>query len=136
MEEVRQDAEAAAWTQVSGEDVGYRAGEGFIGLGDRGTSPGPGREGLGGEVVAVEDERGGAPDAVPPGGEDLGARGFLGGEERDYLAEEIVGEDADAVDAAFFATSIRLRPFLDWGCRSGIGRLRGLRRPRRGLTSC
>jgi hypothetical protein len=39
----------------------------------------------GAKVTAVEVERGGAPEMAPPGSEDLGAGGILGGEERDNL---------------------------------------------------
>ena len=43
--------------------------------------------------AAVDDEveRGGAPEVAPPGGEDLGAGAFPGGEERDDVAENVVG---------------------------------------------
>jgi hypothetical protein len=34
---------------------------------------------------------------APPGGEDLGTGAFLGGEKRDDVAEDDVGEVADAV---------------------------------------
>jgi hypothetical protein len=58
------------------------------------------------EATAVEVERGGAPEVAPPGGEDLGARAVFGGEEGDYLTEEVVGEVADAVHASsIFARS-------------------------------
>jgi hypothetical protein len=49
-------------------------------------------------VIAVEVERGRAPEVAPPGGEDLGASAFLGGEEGDYLTEDLAGEAADAVE--------------------------------------
>ena len=70
------DAEAPTWAAVSGEDAGDGAGE---------------RAEVRGELEAVEVERGGAPQVAPPGGQDRGAPGFLGGEERDDVLEDGVG---------------------------------------------
>jgi len=58
-----------------------------------------------GEVAAVEAERRGAPQVAPPGGEGLRAGGVLDEEERDDLAENGVGESADAIDAAAAAAA-------------------------------
>jgi hypothetical protein len=55
---------------------------------------------VGGEVTAVKVKRRRAPEVAPLGSEDLGAGAFLGGEERDDLAEDSVGEGADAVGAS------------------------------------
>jgi len=98
VEIVRRDAEAAAGARVGGEDFGDRAGEGLVGGGKY--------LGLGAEVSAVDDERGGEPDMAPPGGEDLGATDFLGGEKRNYLTEDGVGETADAVDVTAAAAAV------------------------------
>ena len=82
-----------------------------------------------GEVAAVEAERRGAPQVAPPGGEGLRAGGILDGEEGDDLAENGVGESADAIDAAaaaaatdssFLAGAERRRRPL----RLGMGRFR------------
>ena len=59
------EAKAAAGAPVGGEDAGDDID--------------------GAKVTAVEVERGGAPEMAPPVGEDLGAGGILGGEERDDL---------------------------------------------------
>jgi hypothetical protein len=75
-------AEAAAGARVGGEDARYGDVE---------------RLRIEKQVTVVEVERGGAPEAAPPGGEDLGARAFLGGEEGDDFPEDGVGEVADAV---------------------------------------
>jgi hypothetical protein len=83
VEMVHGSAEAAAGAQVGGEDARYDDIERLL----------VEQEGTG----AVEVERGGAPEAAPPGGEDLGARAFLGGKERDDFSEDGVGEVADAV---------------------------------------
>jgi len=61
---------------VSGEDAGDVEGE---------------RGELLGELEAVEVERGGAPQVAPAGGQDRGAAGLLGGEERDDVLEDGVG---------------------------------------------
>lgn len=57
--------------------------------------------GWGGLVFAaeldLEVERGGAEEVPPLGGEGLGAGPVLGGEERDDVAENAVGEVADQV---------------------------------------
>ena len=73
---------------------------------------------------------------APSRGEDLGATGFLGGEKPNYLTEDGVGEIADAVDATAATSIRRRRRFHAVGCRCEIGRLRGFRRPWRGLTGC
>jgi len=46
-----------------------------------------------------EVERRRAPERAPPGGERLRARAILGGEERDDVAEDLVGEKADQIGA-------------------------------------
>ena len=46
-----------------------------------------------------EVERRRAPERAPPGGERLSARAVLGGEERDDVAEDLVGEKADQIGA-------------------------------------
>ena len=51
------------------------------------------------EVGVVDEERGRRPHAAPAGGEDHGARGFLGGEAGDDVAEQVVREVADVVPA-------------------------------------
>jgi len=61
-----------------------------------------------GEVAAVEAERRGAPQVAPPGGEGLRAGGVLDEEEGDDLAENGVGESADAIDAAAAAAASSL----------------------------
>jgi len=50
-------------------------------------------------VRRVEVEGRGAPEGAPPGGEDLGAGAFLGREERDDAAQDLVGEKADQIGA-------------------------------------
>jgi len=108
LEKVRRDAEAAAGARVGGEDEGDRAGDGLVGGGkllEALSGKDEGDHGLGVEVRCVEDERGGEPDVAPPGGEDLGATGFLSGEKRNYLTEDGVGEAADAVDVVVFAAA-------------------------------
>ena len=52
------------------------------------------------EPVVVEVERGGAPEVAPPGGEDLRAGAFLGGQERDDVLEDAVRKVADTVGGA------------------------------------
>ncbi|BAS72992.1 Os01g0596425, partial [Oryza sativa Japonica Group] len=52
------------------------------------------------EIGVAEDERRGAPDAPPAGGERRGASRVLDGEAGDDVAEKVVGERADAVLAA------------------------------------
>jgi hypothetical protein len=94
VEMVHGRAEAAAGTLVDGEDARY--------------------DGVAGILVewvrsAVDVERGGAPEAAPPGGKDLGARAFLGGEEGDDFPEDGVGEVADSVAAASFRSGQRRR---------------------------
>jgi hypothetical protein len=49
------------------------------------------------EVRVVEDKRRGAQDVAPPRGEHGGAHGVLDGEAGNDVAEELVGEGADAV---------------------------------------
>jgi hypothetical protein len=80
------DAEAAARAEVGGKDVRYNTCSVL-------------RAPMG-EVTTVEVKRGGAPEMAPPGREDLGAASFLGGEERDDVAEDGIGEVADAVGAS------------------------------------
>lgn len=94
------DADEAEGTRVGGEDARH-------GVRDSVPDAAEGRAGGGGDVrplreeVAVdEDERGGAPDSAPAGGERGGAGGILGGEAGDDVAEEVVGEGADAILAA------------------------------------
>jgi len=79
LEKVRRDAEAAGGAPVRGEDAGDSAGEGLL-VSVKLLIVAAVGHGLGGEVCAVEDERGGEPDVAPPGGEDLGTSSFLGGE--------------------------------------------------------
>nr|XP_051220969.1 formin-like protein 3 [Lolium perenne] len=80
----------------------------------------PGRAGAGaaGEQVGVDEGyRRGAPDAAPTRGEQGGAGGVLGGEAVDDLAEEGVGEVADAVDAAGGAGGTEAGRGGDWRVR-------------------
>jgi hypothetical protein len=72
--------------------------------------------GVGGDVIEVEVERRRAPEAAPPGGDGLGASALLGGEEGDYLSEDLVGESVDEI----FICSAR--------SRTRIGRCRRWRR--------
>ena len=75
-------------------------------------------------AVGVEVEWRRAPEVAPPRGEHGGPRGVLGGEEGDDAAEDLVGEDADQVDAprisiaslrSFLAIRFVVSPFLgDW----------------------
>lgn len=59
-----------------------------------------GEDGLRGrEAIGLEVEGRGAPEGAPPGGEDLGAGAFLGREERDDAAQDLVGEKADQIGA-------------------------------------
>jgi len=85
----------------------------------------------GAKVTAVEVERGGAPEMAPPGGEDLGAGGILGGEERDDLTHNGVREAADSVDPIFFFSTSSRRRILDVGFVSSSSRRIGIRRTRR-----
>lgn len=59
--------------------------------GERGSNGGRNK------AVVVEAERGGGPEAAPAGGEGGGAGSVLGGEAGDDVAEDRVGEGADAV---------------------------------------
>ena len=73
------------------------------------------------EAAAVEVERGGAPEVAPPGREDLGAGAVLGGEEGDDLAQDSVGDLADAVLGGPFAFAFSrsgLRPLVAGGSAS------------------
>jgi hypothetical protein len=78
----------------------------------------------GAKVTAVKVERGGAPEMAPPSGEDLGAGGILGGEERDDLTQNGVGEEADSVDPIFFFSTCSKRWILDVGFISSGTRTR------------
>ncbi|CAO2186700.1 unnamed protein product [Urochloa humidicola] len=80
-------AKAAAGALVRGEDA-----RDIVGV-----------EPLASEVGAceVEVERTRAPYGAPAGGEDLRAGAVLGGEKGDDVAEDAVGEVADAVDELF-----------------------------------
>ena len=81
------DADGAEGAQVGGEDAG-----------DGGDVAGvAARE----EVVVLEDERCGAPNVVPAGGEHGGAGGILGGNAGHDILEKVVMKGADAV---FMAT--------------------------------
>jgi len=84
----------------------------------------------GAKVTAVEVERGGAPEMAPPGGEDLGAGGILGGEERDDLTHNGVREAADSVDPIFFLSADSRRRILDVGFVSSCSRRTRIRRAR------
>lgn len=83
------------------EDVGFRGSEVLGGEAGGGDRPRVGVEsgGDGGRSHSsvVEVERSGGPEAAPAGGEGGGAGRVLGGEARDDVAEEQVGEAADAV---------------------------------------
>ena len=81
----------------------------------------------GAKVTAVEVERGGAPEMAPPGGEDLGAGGILGGEARDDLTQNGVAEAADSVDPVFFLSVCSRRQILDVGFVSFCSRMIGIR---------
>lgn len=83
---------AAEWPRVRGEGFGHRGGDGRL-VGER---RGPVVQ----EVGVNDGERRVEPDPAPARGEHGGARGFLEGEAGDDVAEECVGEAADAVDAA------------------------------------
>lgn len=86
--------EAAAGALVRRKDGRYETDEFIFSL----TAAATGDQG-----TAIEVERGGAaPDVAPPALEDLGAGSFGGGEQRDDVAEDAVGEVADAVDAGVF----------------------------------
>ena len=87
-----------------GERPGVRAeggGDGAAhGARDGVGARGPALGAAAGEEVGVdEDERRRAPERAPPGGERLRARAILGGEERDDVAEDLVGEKADQIGA-------------------------------------
>jgi hypothetical protein len=88
---------------VGGEDAGDSASKGLVAGVKLLILVGVGL-GLSGEVCAIKDERGDDPDVAPPGGEDLGMSSFLGGEKRNYLIEDGIGEAVDAVDVVFAAT--------------------------------
>jgi hypothetical protein len=85
----------------------------------------------GAKVTAVKVERGGAPEMAPPSGEDLGAGGILGGEERDDLTQNGVGEEADSVDPIFFFSTCSKRWILDVGFISSGSMSTGIRRTHR-----
>lgn len=110
-EEAGGNAKAAAGARVDGNDIGINASKDVL-VGVDGE-----------EVLAVEVERRGAPDVAPPRLDDLGADGLLGGEERDDLAEDRVGEVADAVGSV----SGRRLLVVGRGRRLGTGRPRSLR---------
>jgi len=105
------EAKAATGALVGGED----AGDGIDGEG----------------VAAVKVERGGAPEMAPPGGEDLGAGGILGGEARDDLTQNGVAEAADSVHPVFFLSVGSRRQILDVGFVSFCSRMIGIRLTRR-----
>lgn len=88
---------AAERAAVRGEDDGD-GGSGGVGVGalDAARDVVRGRRE---EVGVVEDERSGEPDGAPAVGQRGGARGVLDGEARDDVAEERVGEAAEAVGA-------------------------------------
>jgi hypothetical protein len=83
------------------------------------------------KVTAVEVERGGAQEMAPPGGEDLGAGGIPGGEERDHLTQNGVREEADSVDPISFLSAGSRRRILDVGFVSSGSRRTGIGRTRR-----
>lgn len=65
---------------------------------------------VGGEEVGVaEDKRGGAPEAAPAGSEGGGARRVRDGEAGHDVAEEVIREGADAVDAIGWSGQRRSR---------------------------
>jgi len=121
------EAKAAAGAPVSGED----AGDDTDGAKFTAVTVDGGDDIDGEEVTDVEVERGGAPEMAPPGGEDLGAGGILGGEERDDLTQNGVGEEADSVDPIFFFCSGSRRRILDEGYVSAGSRRTGIRCARR-----
>jgi hypothetical protein len=84
------EVDGAEGPRVRGEDAGDGSGDG----GSVGWGPG-----AAGEVGVDEDERRRAPDPAPARGEHCGAGGVVGREAGDDVAEERVGEAADAVDA-------------------------------------
>lgn len=96
------DADEAEGTRVGGEDArhGVRDGVPDAAGGRRAAAAGGDVLLMREEVAVDEDERGGAPDSAPAGGERGGAGGVLGGEAGDDVAEEVVGEGADAILAA------------------------------------
>jgi hypothetical protein len=87
----------------------------------------------GATVTAVEVERGRVPEMAPPGGEDLGAGGILGGESRDDLTQNGVAEDADSVDPISFLSAGSRRRILDVAFVSFCSRMIGITLTRRTL---
>jgi len=76
-----------------GPEPGVEAGEHEVGDGEAaGGAPVRG-------VLVCEVEQRREPERAPPGGERLRARAILGGEERDDVAEDLVGEKADQIGA-------------------------------------
>ena len=76
-----------------GPEPGVEAGEREVGDGEAaGGAPVRG-------VLVCEVEQRREPERAPPGGERLRARAILGGEERDDVAEDLVGEKADQIGA-------------------------------------
>ena len=85
------EVDAAEGPRVRGEGVRHGGGDGRRVGGRRGP--------VVQEVRVGDDERRGEPEPAPARGEHGGARGVLEGEAGDDVAEERVGEAADAVDA-------------------------------------
>ena len=120
------DGEAAGGAPVRGEDAGD---SGLVGV----LRAAAGRE--------VERRR--APERAPPGGERLRARAILGGEERDDVAEDLVGEKADQIGAGasasgtrrrFMAARLLLQGALPLRLGAGGRTHDGIRSERRGLS--
>lgn len=120
--------EEAVEVWLDGGPAGRRQDEAADGaavrLADAGHEVDAGCPRAGAEAVAVEVERGGAPEAAPTGGEDLGAGAVDGGEEVDDVAQDAVGEAADAVGGSLAVAIFRLPllpPRNDLHCRTGRG---------------
>ena len=84
------EVDAAEGPRVRGEDAGDGSDDGGV------VGGGPGAAG---EVGIDEDERRRAPDPAPARSEHGGTGGVLGREARNDVAEEPLGETADAIDA-------------------------------------
>jgi hypothetical protein len=91
------EVDAVEGPRVRREDPGHRRGDGARGGGAHGVRPS--RAAVRKQVAVDKGEGRREPDGAPARGERSGARAVLDGEARDDVAEDIVRQAADAVDA-------------------------------------